>query len=151
MNVIMCMGLPASGKSTWAKAEMERFPDRYKRISRDDLRAMMDFGKWSTAREKLIRLAELNLAELLLSNGYSIIIDDCNLSPSARTMWQEFSRKIGAELAVQDFTTVPLETCLERDRCRPNPVGEKVIRKTWQDFLASRATTHQVEQRPSSV
>jgi predicted kinase len=138
MKIILCMGLPGSGKSTWAKAQVERFPDRYKRINRDDLRAMIDFGKWSARSEQLIRLAELNLAELLLSHGYTIIVDDCNLSPSARTMWQEFARKIGAEIAVQDFTDVPLETCVQRDRIRVNSVGETVIRKTWQDFLASK-------------
>ncbi|GCE22813.1 phosphatase domain-containing protein [Dictyobacter kobayashii] len=135
MKVIICTGLPGSGKSHWAKTQIEQHPDRYKRINRDDLRTMIDNGKWSKAREKLIRQSELALAELYLSNGYTVIIDDCNLSETAKNMWREFAQKMKAQLEVKDFTDVPLETCIERDRHRANYVGEQVIRKMYRDFL----------------
>jgi tRNA uridine 5-carbamoylmethylation protein Kti12 len=136
MKIILCTGLPASGKSTWARAQLERSPDRYKRVNRDELRVMIDNGKWSRSRERLIKLAEQNLAELFFTQGYTVIVDDCNLAPSARTMWSELARKLVAELEVQDFTDVPLQTCLERDRERPNSVGERVIRRMYRDYLA---------------
>jgi len=34
------------------------------------------------------------------------------------------------------MTDVSLETCIERDRRRPNYVGEKVIRDMWERYLA---------------
>lgn len=37
IKVIMTKGLPASGKSTWAKQLIEENPNVYKRINKDDL------------------------------------------------------------------------------------------------------------------
>jgi len=45
-----------------------------------------------------------------------------------------------AEVVIQDFTDVPLETCLKRDRERPNAVGERVIRRMYRDYLAPLAS-----------
>ena len=39
-KVILLKGLPASGKSTWAKAVVEQGKGQYKRINKDDLRAI---------------------------------------------------------------------------------------------------------------
>lgn len=134
-HIILCAGLPGSGKSTWAKAQIEKYPDRYKRVNRDDLRAMIDNGKWSKAREAYIKQAELALAELYLSAGFHIIIDDSNLSASAKTMWREFARDVGAQIRVQDFTGIPLQICIERDLKRPHSVGERVIRRMHRQFI----------------
>lgn len=38
----MLKGLPASGKSTYAKELVLKSPGKYKRINKDDLRAMVD-------------------------------------------------------------------------------------------------------------
>lgn len=43
-RVIILKGLPGSGKSTWAKEQLEKYPGRYKRICKDDLRAMLASG-----------------------------------------------------------------------------------------------------------
>src|SRR5580765_332301 len=109
MKIVILRGLPGSGKSHWAKSQVEQHPDRYKRINRDELRSMIDNGKWGKAREKLIRQAELAIAELYLSHGYIVIVDDCNLSETAKTMWEEFAQKIKAQIVIQDFTDVPLD------------------------------------------
>jgi predicted kinase len=41
LTVTILKGLPASGKSTWAKTEVERLNKRTVRVNKDDLRAMM--------------------------------------------------------------------------------------------------------------
>ena len=41
-KVILTVGLPASGKSTWAKEQVSQNPGQYKRVNKDDLRAMLD-------------------------------------------------------------------------------------------------------------
>ncbi|MGI0133724.1 MAG: AAA family ATPase [Candidatus Micrarchaeaceae archaeon] len=142
-KIILCVGLPGSGKSFWAKTQVEKHPDRYKRINRDDLRNMLDNGKWSQGREKHIKLAELALAELYLSEGFHIIVDDCNLAESTKNRWKELASKLQVSVEVQDFTHVPLETCLERDRHRQNYVGEQVIRKMYTDFLQPPSLVYQ--------
>ena len=137
MRIIVCMGLPASGKSTFARDLVKR-DATYKRINRDDLRSMIDNGAWSQGKEKHIRQAELLLAEYFFSQGLNIVVDDCNLSPSAKGMWQEFAKKVNATIEMKDFTHVDVEICIERDRRRPNYVGERVIRQMYRDFLQPR-------------
>lgn len=135
-RITLCRGLPASGKSTWTRERIEQGKGQVKRINRDDLRKMIDAGVFSESKEKSIRKAELALAELYLSAGFTVIIDDCNLSISATSMWMEFAHAHQVkDLAIQDFTDVPVETCIERDRKRANYVGEQVIRRMYRDFL----------------
>lgn len=101
---------------------------------------MIDNGEHSRGREKYIRQAELALAEVFLSNGYTVIVDDCNLSESAKSMWQEFAQKHNAIVEIKDFTDVSLEECIARDKKRQNYVGEQVIRRMHRDFLQSAPT-----------
>jgi len=133
LKILLMRGLPCSGKSTYAKKLVED-KSHYKRINRDLLREMID-GRWSDSKEKTIRKAELALAELFLTLGFTPIIDDCNLSPHAMHMWQDFATKMKATIEIKDFTDVPLDVCIERDRHRQHYVGEQVIRKMYHDFL----------------
>jgi len=52
MKVLILKGLPASGKSTYAKELVAK--GNWKRINKDDLRAMLDCSKWSKANEKFV-------------------------------------------------------------------------------------------------
>jgi predicted kinase len=133
-RVILLRGLPASGKSTWAKEQVERYPGRYKRISKDNLRTMLDNGKWSKANEKFILEVRDTLILLALQEGYHVLVDDTNLHEKHEKAIRELVKGL-ATVEIKDFTHVPLETCLERDRNRPNYVGEQVIRAMYRDFL----------------
>jgi hypothetical protein len=42
LKIIMTKGLVASGKSTRSKDMVLKFPGQYKRVSKDDCRAMLD-------------------------------------------------------------------------------------------------------------
>jgi predicted kinase len=136
-KVIILKGLPASGKSTWAKKQVDTQPGKYKRVSKDELRAMLDNNKWSKANEKFILKTRDALILLALDQGYHVLVDDTNLHAKHETAIRELV-KGKALVEVKDFTDVPLETCVERDRHRQNYVGEQVIRKMYRDFLAPK-------------
>lgn len=138
-RVILTKGLPASGKSTWARQQLVEHPGQYKRISKDDLRAMLDGGKWSKGNEKFVLAARDRLILEALAAGFSLIVDDTNLHPRHETRIRALVQGL-ATVELQDFTDVPLETCLERDRQRPNYVGEQVIRSMHRQFLAPTPT-----------
>lgn len=133
-TVIVMRGLPASGKSTWCKDQIDKNPGKYKRISKDDLRAMLDNSRWSKANEKFILKTRDALIFLALQEGYHVLVDDTNLHSKHIETIKELVKGL-AVVEIKDFTHVSLEECIERDRKRPNYVGEQVIRRMYRDFL----------------
>lgn len=133
-RVIVLKGLPSSGKSTWAKQQVDANPGKYKIISKDNMRAMFDNGKFSKGNENFVLKARDALILLALQEGYCPLIDDTNLHPKHIETIKELVKGI-AIIEIQDFTHVSLEECIERDRKRPNYVGEQVIRRMYRDFL----------------
>jgi len=137
MKVLMMKGLPGSGKSTSAKMLMNG-PFKYKRVNRDELRLMIDNGKWSQDNEKLIRnIRDLIIVECL-SAGQNVIIDDTNLDPSLEDHFKNLIASFKAEFEVVDFTNVDKDECIKRDLARPNSVGSKVINKMYNQYIAKK-------------
>ena len=131
-EIIICKGLPASGKSTFAKKYAEEHLN-YVRVSRDDLRSMC--GKyWVPERESFISKLEQYIANEALESGYNIIIDATNLNPKYSGWITKLALKHDCETTERFFDT-PLEECISRDKARENPVGESVIRRMYNQFL----------------
>lgn len=137
-KVIITKGLPASGKTTWSKKWVESHQGHWKRINKDDLRAMLDAGVWSKANEKTILLLRDHIMDTLLVGGYSVIIDDTNLHPKHEEQIRgEVMELMGnmVKVEIKDFTDVSLEECIKRDQNRSNPVGAETIRRMYKQFL----------------
>ena len=81
IKVFLIKGLPASGKSTWAKKLITENPNSYKRINKDDLRAMLDDSKHSNDSEKFILQVRDSLILMAIEKGKHVIVDDTNLAP----------------------------------------------------------------------
>jgi len=134
-------GLPASGKTTWAKQYQATEAPRAARVNRDDLRRVMHGGlvgaNWA---ERQVSVAQRAAVEELLRAGVDVICDDTNLRARVVRDFAGIAAECGADFEVKDFTDVPLEVCLERDATRPEPdrVGEEVIRGMHQRYLAGR-------------
>jgi predicted kinase len=133
-QVIILKGLPGSGKSYWAKEQIDKNPGKYKRVSKDNLRAMLDNNRWSKANEQFILKTRDTLILLALQEGFHVLVDDTNLLPRHEETIRTLVKGL-AQVEIQDFTDVSLETCIERDKQRQNYVGEDVIRKMYRDFL----------------
>lgn len=134
-KIILTIGLPASGKSTWAKEQVQKYPALYKRVNKDDLRAMIDNGGWSKERERFIlRIRNQIIRESLIA-GYSVIVDDTNFHPKHLETMQEIAKDYkNVEIEIKRFDTSLLE-CIQRDRTRENSVGEKVILGMWKQYI----------------
>ena len=81
LKMIMTKGLPASGKSTWAKKMIDNNPGVYKRANKDDLRMMLDNSKWSKSNEKFVLQIRDEIILQSLVNGKHVIVDDSNFAP----------------------------------------------------------------------
>ncbi len=118
-------GLPASGKTTWALARLG--PDVW-RVNRDDLRRMgQGVPRYDEDSEAAVTVVQKGMIRRLLHSGISVICDDTNLNPTYLNDLLGVAEHHGAETLIEDFTHVPLETCLHRDRLREQPVGDAVI------------------------
>lgn len=140
-KIILMRGLPGSGKSFWAKKMIDDNPGKYKRVNKDELRMMLDNGKWSKENEKFIlEIRDLIIIEALREGKYDVIVDDTNFHPKHEERMKQVARDSSLEgkqigIEIKDFTDVPLEECIKRDQKRTNYVGEKVIRQMYQKFL----------------
>lgn len=128
-------GLPASGKTTWAKQWVAADPSNRARINRDDFRAMMfDKPDYSWPQESAVTEASRTAVRALLATGRDVIADDMNLRPKYVREWVRFARANGAEVEVTEFP-ISVEEAIERDAARDRVVGAEVITRMAQKYL----------------
>jgi predicted kinase len=137
-KIILTVGLPASGKSTWAKKMVTDNPGKYKRVNKDDLRAMLDCGHHSKGNEKFVLNIRDHVILEALERGKSVIVDDTNIHPKHVEHIKEI---VGdkAPVEIEDFMHVSVDTCIQRDLLRTGKaqVGKGVIlsmRKMYQEY-----------------
>lgn len=120
-------GLPASGKTTWAKAWVSARDQRL-RVNRDDLRAML-YGRTrlTFAEEERVTAIQRDTARTALKAGLDVVCDDMNLRPKYVREWARFARANGHDLEIHEFP-LTIDESVTRDAGRSTPVGEKAIR-----------------------
>lgn len=133
-KIVILRGLPGSGKTTWAKNLMKKHPGEYKRVNKDDLRAMIDNGKWSRGNEKFILKIRNDIILRAITEGYNTIVDDTNLAPKHIEQITKIATGL-AEVEIKDFTDVKVETCIKRDLLRDRSVGKDIILEMYNQFL----------------
>lgn len=140
-TVTILKGLPASGKSTWAREQVLTKPGSVKRVNKDELRQMLDAGHWSKGNEKFVLDMRNNIICNALLDGKHVIVDDTNLDPKHEKSIRELVKGQGIQIIINDdFLNVPIEECIKRDALRGDKsVGEKVIREMAQRYLKPRS------------
>lgn len=141
-TIYMCKGLPASGKTTWAKKTLSDSPSMFQRVNKDEIRAMLG-GERNEHTVLVVRNAAIRAA---LEAGKSVIVDDTNLNPIHERDLHKIAEEFDADVKTVSFLDVPIEECIRRDAGRPNSVGEKVIREMqakWKDKPAQRSFNFQ--------
>jgi predicted kinase len=148
-KLIMCRGLPASGKSTWAKEMVQK--EDFKRVCKDDLRAMINDSKWSKEKEEQIIESRDLLIIQYLDAGFNVVVDDTNLHPIHAETLAEIADNCDAEFE-EKFFNVPLMECIERDSKRGDKsVGAKVIMKMYNQFLKPEAPEYSDEKQNAFI
>lgn len=147
LTIYFLKGLPASGKSTWAKQKVEEDASKgitTKRVNKDDLRDMIDNSKHSKEREKFILELRDSIIYESLEHGYNVIVDDTNFSPKHLERIINLSSKFEKEYLVkvnivEKFFPILLMEAIERDSKRGDrSVGKKVIYRMWKDHIVPK-------------
>ena len=145
VKLIICRGIPGSGKSTYSKQWVLEDPKKRVRVNRDDICNML--GKyWVPSREGLVTDIERLSVIKALNEGYDIILDSTNIIERKflHSFWLSYTKipihpsYISNELTIEfkDFFDVSLEECIRRDSERTEmKVGEDVIRRFYDKQL----------------
>jgi predicted kinase len=114
-KLIITVGLPCSGKTTWALNDIDRgFADR--NVCMDDIRVFLNAE--FPDDEGLVKNIRDQMITNYLSRGLTVISSDTNLSPKTRARLRQLAGYSESDIQIQDFTDVDLRTCLRRNQDR---------------------------------
>lgn len=147
-EIWLTYGLPASGKSTWAKRMVGKWQDgspvvdpsaKFVRVNMDDIRNMLGFGQnsgtdlgWTKDLEKIALDIQDQSILCAVKAGNDVIVDNTHIE---KNMPKRIKRLFDGEVyfRVKDFSHVTTVECILRDTKRKNEgepyVGAEVIRK----------------------
>jgi predicted kinase len=121
--VILAIGLPGSGKTTWFRRRgvTPLSSDLLRSILFDDVEEQRYQGLVFSTLRSLLR------ARLIARMPWNYV-DATNLSVHERSQWIKMAKSFGYEVQAV-FFDVPLDLCLERNSKRDRSVSEEIMRK----------------------
>lgn len=128
-ELIMLVGLPGSGKTTYLKTH----PQNAVRLSLDDFRFLMTGRDFFPPFEPAAHAWLEQTGRYLLSQGYSVLIDATSIKRNLRTKWIKLAHEYKFKTRAIWFD-VPYHVCVERNAGRERKVPEDVIRRMSEDF-----------------
>lgn len=156
----MLKGLPASGKSTYAKQLIKDNEDNmcWVRLNNDDLSQMLFGSSFVKKSGELLEVCRKQLLNTLMVKGKNIIIDNTNLTEARQleleTLIAEHNLREGPykyKLTIKDFTDVSIYDCLKRNKLRENPIPERVICDMYNQHVVKQPKVNEELQLPSCI
>lgn len=144
-EIILTKGIPASGKSAWAK-KMVSQSDQFKRVNKDDLREMIDCSEWSQPNEKFILSVRDYIVSEALRKGKNVIIDDTNFEDKHFDRMCDIARSFDKDIVVREqYFPCEVNIAIERDAKRAKPLGEKIVRYFHNKYVHNRSVKERCE------
>lgn len=132
LKILILIGIPGSGKSTWAKEFVRNHAD-YVRVNRDDFRMMLKNSQLCENKiEDMITKMIFNVIGECLGKKLNVIVDNTNLKQRyIDNIIENFRFQADIDYRVFDIS---LDKAIERDNGRDAKVGAGVIKKMVEDY-----------------
>lgn len=132
-TIKLCVGIPASGKSTWRKEFLAKNAG-WVAVSRDEFRLMLANSQMMDYKgEQLVTQLVNKAIATAINNKYNVIVDQTNVNIKYLKQMVDFCEKL-ADVEFQIFD-ISLEKAIERDKNRDASVGEEVIKNMYKNYL----------------
>jgi predicted kinase len=106
--LIMTVGLPRSGKSTWAKDAAKEYGCPV--VNRDAVRLALHGNRFINAAEDMVAAVTKYMVKALFIAGHNhVILDECNVSEKRRVEWMKGPWRI-----MYKVFDVPADVCKQR-------------------------------------
>lgn len=131
LNIKILSGIPASGKSTWAKNYILNNRNTV-RINRDDLRTTFFSDVFTDGNESFVNKSKLSLIKTSLEFGRNIILDDTHCYSDYLIFLINYIRDLSIELnkgifiELLDFD-VDISICMERNSKRNKILNNNIL------------------------
>lgn len=132
LKILILIGIPGSGKSTWAK-DYVKYNDNWVRVNRDDFREMLKTAQVCENKiEDMITKLVSDTINAALMRKQNVIIDNTHVKVKyINSIIEEF--KYSADIDYRVFD-VSLDKAIERDSNREKKVGSEVIKRMYGDY-----------------
>ena len=146
-TIYMTQGVPASGKTTWARQKLKD-ENNIKRICKDDLRDMLDNGKFSMKNERYILDMRNEMVESALLRGNDVILDDTNFSDDHWKAMRDIAKRVGNVKVVEIYFEVSLKEARRRNENRDEneKVPEHIIEDMFERHVRGGTSVSQREE-----
>ena len=150
-KIILLVGIPGSGKTTYSKKWVEEDPENRVRFNNDEVNNMIS-PCWCRNKQDIIDQMRQIFISTSISKGYDIILDNTNLNMKDKEYCEKMitihndlvkvlknEGKLNPEDDIEyklEYVCLdtPLEECIRRDLLREKPIGEKVIKEMYEKY-----------------
>lgn len=123
-KVMLLVGIPGSGKSTYAKLYL----DRYERLSADDIRKELYGDAGNQGNPSQVFSVFFNRLKILLKENKDIVIDNTNCKKEHRDKLLKFIKETNTFYDVEYyFVDTSLKKSLDRNSQRSRKVPEEIV------------------------
>ncbi|MFW9867841.1 MAG: AAA family ATPase [Candidatus Thorarchaeota archaeon] len=138
-NFLICLaGLPASGKTTFAKKLKDVLERKFNKnlvkiIDPDIIRQSITKNTFNYRMESEVRKKNLSIIKKELEKGNIVISDDLNYYSSMRHDLKKIADFFNIHLFIFHIST-PYEICIKWNKSRGKPIPDKIIKRIHKKF-----------------
>lgn len=125
-TLLVLIGLPGSGKSTYAKEWVKEDPENRVRYNNDDFRTMI-LKTWENKPNQVVIESKIALLKTWMRMELDIVVDNTNLMSYEIESYKVLVRDFPEYEVVLKIIDTPLEICKERNQTRDSHMDNSFL------------------------